>query len=269
MLSNDDIGLGIRPIHYHDILHSDHKIKWFEAITENYLDTKGNPLRILEAIRDRFPLALHGVSLSLGSEPFYKEAYLKNLRELVHIIEPIFVTDHLCFSAGNKHSSHDLLPFPLTKDSFDHVCKRILEVEEILCRPIGIENISQYITTKLSTWEETDFLNELCKKTGCFLLLDVNNVYVNSYNFGFDPFAYIKRIDPEHVKQFHLAGFSKRDDYLFDTHIGPIPKEVLKLFEYTIKHIGPRHCLLEWDEEIPSFAQLCQEAEKITESAVI
>jgi uncharacterized protein len=211
-------GAGLRPKHYSTILSESPKVDWFEAVTENYLDTGGRPIRVLEDIRKRYPVALHGVALSIGSADGLDKNYLEKLKALAARIEPFSISDHLCWNGVDGESLHDLLPLPYTEEAMKHVASRVDQVQDFLGRTILLENISSYVSFKHSQVPEWEFLRELSRRTGCGLLLDINNIYVNSINHRFDAYRYLDAIPPSMVAQFHLAGHTDMGDYLFDTH---------------------------------------------------
>ncbi len=254
-------GVGLRNKHYPIILSEWPKMDWFEAVTENFMDTGGRPLKVLEEIRQHYPVALHGVSLSIGTCDALDQEYLKKLKELVSRIEPFVVSDHLCWTGVDGENLHDLLPLPFTEEAMKHVVRRVNEVQEILGRPMLLENISTYVTFKHSQVPEWDFLREVARRSGCGILLDLNNIFVNATNHRFDPFRYLEAIPPSMVGQFHLAGHTDKGAYLFDTHSAPVVQDVWKLYEKALCLYGPVSTLIEWDEEIPDFTRLSEEVE--------
>ncbi len=255
-------GAGLRAEHYEDVLAGRAHVQWFEANSENYMDTRGRPLAVLEAVRRDFPLALHGVSLSIGSSEPLDEDYLASLRALVERVEPAIVSDHLCWSGVDGRQLFDLLPLPLTEETLAHVVERVARVQDVLGRRILLENPSTYLDWRASTIPEPQFLSELAARSGCGLLLDVNNVYVSSVNLGFDPIAYLDAIPARHVGQVHLAGFSDMGSYLFDTHNRPVSDEVWRLYAYTLECMGPLTTMVEWDDDIPGWSRLAEEVER-------
>jgi len=235
---------------------------WFEAISENYMDSGGRPIQILEDIRRHYPVALHGVSLSIGSTDPLHTQYLARLKHLIQRIEPHLVSDHLCWSGVGGENLHDLLPLPFTEEALRHVVSRVEEVQHFLGQKILLENVSTYITFRHSTLPEWEFLAQVAKRSGCGILLDLNNIYVNSFNHGFDPNVYLEAIPKECVGQFHLAGHTDMGKYLFDTHNTFIRDEVWALYEKALKRFGPIATLIEWDDALPEFQGLVAEAEK-------
>jgi len=235
---------------------------WFEAISENSMDSGGRPLAILEAVRRHYPVALHGVSLSIGSADPLNPTYLERLKALADRIEPVSVSDHLCWTGVDGENLHDLLPLPCTEEAVAHVVARIQRVQECLGRRILLENVSTYVTYQHSTMPEWEFLTEVAQRAGCGILLDLNNVYVNAYNHQFDPYEYLREIPGELVAQFHLAGHTDHGAYLFDTHSRPVIEAVWELYREALRQWGPVSTMIEWDEDIPPFSRLSAEAEK-------
>ncbi len=255
-------GVGLRTEHYDDILRDWPRMDWFEAISENFMDSGGRPLHVLEAIRQRYPVALHGVSLSIGSTDPLNERYLERLKALADRIDPAIVSDHLCWTGVDGENLHDLLPLPFTEEAVQHVARRVQQVQEFLGRRILLENVSAYVTYQHSTMPEWDFLVAVAERSSCGILLDLNNIYVNAYNHQFDPHEYLRRIPGELVGQFHLAGHTDMGTYLFDTHSRPVIDAVWALYRDALQQWGPNSTLIEWDEEIPPFARLAEEAEQ-------
>ncbi|HTL70666.1 MAG TPA: DUF692 family protein [Candidatus Eisenbacteria bacterium] len=255
-------GLGLRSPHYPVILERWPRVDWFEAVTENYMDTGGRPLQVLEAVRRRYPIALHGTALSIGSTDPMSERYLERLKRLVDRIDPFLVTDHLCWSGVKGEQLHDLLPLPFTEEAVRHVVSRVGRVQELLGRKILLENVSTYVTYRDSTMTEWAFLKEIAERSGCGLLLDLNNVFVNSVNHGFDALEYLENIPARLVGQIHLAGYTDMGDFLFDTHSRPIVEKVWDLYREAMALWGPVSTLVEWDEDIPEFDALVKETEK-------
>jgi hypothetical protein len=255
-------GVGLRAEHYEDVLSGSPKVEWFEAISENYMETGGRPLAVLESVRRDYPVALHGVSLSIGGADCLDVDYLDALAALVERIEPEIVSDHLCWSSAGGRQLFDLLPLPLTEEVLEHVVSRVRQVQERLGRRILLENPSTYLAWQCTSIPEAEFLTELAERADCGLLLDVNNVHVTCANMGLDPFAYIDAIAPDRVGQMHLAGFEERDGYLFDTHSRPVSNEVWALYRHAREHIGPCTTMVEWDEDIPSWSRLVEEVDR-------
>jgi len=255
-------GVGLRAEHYEDVLAGSEGADWFEAITENYIDTKGRPLAVLESVRQDHPIALHGVALSIGSADPLDRRYLKALRDLADRIEPALISDHLCWSSVDGRALFDLLPLPLTEECLVHVAERVLAVQDFLGRRILLENPSTYLSWKTSTIFEAEFLSELAERADCGLLLDVNNVHVSAVNLDFDARAYLDAIPAHRVGQMHLAGFTDMGTHLFDTHSRPVSDEVWDLYRYALEQIGPVSSMVEWDDDIPLWADLVEEVDR-------
>lgn len=261
-----DIGYGLRSQHYSHILSHKPKVSWFEAISENYLsfesDLGGRPLKVLEAIRQDYPVVLHGVSLSIGTVDEINYDYLKNLNKLIDRIQPNWVSDHLCWTGVNGENLHDLLPMPYTFEALEHLRNRIQIVQDFLKRPLVLENVSAYISFEHSQMTEWEFLSQLVARTGCQLLVDVNNIYVSSKNQNFNPMEFIRGLPKGSVRQMHLAGHSVSNGDLIDTHDAPVADEVWSLYRQALKQFGPVPTLIEWDAQIPEFQVLESEGQK-------
>lgn len=254
-------GVGLRAEHYDAVLAGPRRTAWFEAISENYMDGGGRPLHILQRVRADYPVALHGVGLSIGSSDPLDPAYLRNLKTLIDRVEPSLVSDHLCWTAVDGRNLYDLLPLPYTDETLLHVAGRVRHVQDALGRRILLENPSTYIRFRHSVFSEWDFLATLAEEADCGILLDVNNIYVSAYNHGFDPRLYLEAVPPERVGQMHLAGFTDMGTYLFDTHSAPVSDAVWRLYAYAVRRFGAVSTLVEWDAEIPGFERVCAEAE--------
>jgi uncharacterized protein (UPF0276 family) len=252
-------GLGLRPAHYQAIVDGAEGVDWFEVISENYMIAGGRPLANLMAIRETYPMIMHGVSMSIGSADPLDLGYLAALKALAARIEPAIISDHLCWTGVAGLNMHDLLPLPLTEEALDHVCARIDRVQEVLGRPIAMENASTYITFGASTIPEWEFMAALAQRTGCRLLLDVNNVYVSAFNHGFAATGYIDAIAPESVAYMHLAGHENNDTYIIDTHDHPVVEGVWDLYVHAVRRFGPIATMIERDDNIPPFAELTAE----------
>lgn len=264
-------GLGLRPDYYDEILTQKPDLNWFEILTENYLVPGGKPLYYLDQIRAHYPMVMHGVSLSLGSSDPLDMDYLQQVKDLAARIEPGWISDHLCWTGVNGINAHDLLPVPYTHQAINHIVSRIHKVQDVLGRPILIENVSSYLTYKQSEMTEWDFIAELVRQAGCYILLDVNNVYVSSVNHCFNPLEYIHAMPRERVAQIHLAGHSNHGDYIIDTHDAPVIQAVWDLYAATIRHLGPISTMIERDDNMPPLAELLAEimrAQSIAESVL-
>ncbi len=255
-------GGGLRPPHYPYILSERPAVDFFEVISENYMDTSGNPLHKLDQIRENYPIICHGVSLSIGSVDPINVEYLRSLKKLIERIEPAIVSDHLCWTGSGGWNTHDLLPLPFTKESVDHIVPRVEEVQNYLGRKILLENASTYVSVKNPEMKEWEFLTEIVKRSGCGILLDINNIYVNAHNHSFSAREYIDSISIEDVGQFHLAGHMARGDYLFDTHDGPVIDPVWDLYRHALGRFGRMTTLIEWDGKIPEFPVLQDEIDQ-------
>ncbi len=258
-----NIGVGLRPTHYPYLEpRPQTQVSWFEAISENYMDSKGRPLDMLELIRKDYPVALHGVSLSIASTEGLREEYLCRLRDLIDRINPFIVSDHLCWTGLHQQNLHDLLPIPFTDEALALIIEHIDQIQTFLRRPILLENVSTYLRMPFGSYTEWDFLRTVSDRSGCQILLDLNNLYVNSRNHHFDPSLFLKEIPTQMIGQIHLAGYTNMGTHLFDTHSKPVYPEVWNLFSSLIAHAPDIPVLIEWDENIPEFPQLEEEALK-------
>ena len=264
-------GLGLRKPHYADFLEGHVPVDFVEVISENFMVDGGRPRRILRAVRERYPVILHGVSMSLGSAGGLDGAYLARLRALVDEVEPLFVSDHLSWSRVDGFNSHDLLPLPYTHEALDLLCANIARAQDALGREMLIENPSSYISFMPADMTEWQFLSAMCARTGCHLLLDVNNIFVSATNHGFDPAEYLDGLPHAHVRQIHLAGHSQGQDLLIDTHDRPVPPPVWDIYARIIGRLGPVATMIERDDDIPPLGQLLAElavARRIASGAV-
>jgi len=252
-------GLGLRTPHYEAMLNEPHDIDWLEVITENYLVPGGKPLDYLERIRERFPLVMHGVSLSIGSTDPLDCKYLADVRALAARIEPHWISDHLCWTGIEGRNLHDLLPLPYTEEALAAVVARVGQVQDALGRQILLENVSSYLTYQDSEMSEWEFLREVAQRADCAILLDINNIYVSSVNHGFDPLAYLHAIPKSRVRQFHLAGHSDLGGHLIDTHDHPIVEPVWNLYGTAVAHFGTVPTMIERDDNIPELGELVAE----------
>lgn len=252
-------GLGLRAQHYPDFLEKAVPVDFVEVISENFMIEGGRPLQVLDRIRERHPVALHGVSMSIGSADGLDRDYLRRLKILVDCIHPLFVSDHLCWTRIEGFNSHDLLPLPYTQEALTLVCANVAMAQDILQRPMLIENPSTYVQFTEADMTEWTFLAEMCARTGCDLLLDVNNIFVSAMNHGFDAIAYLDGIPANRVRQIHLAGHSQGTDMLIDTHDQPVPQPVWDLYAAACRRIGPVATMIERDDNIPPLADLLAE----------
>ncbi|MDX1486965.1 MAG: DUF692 domain-containing protein [Acidiferrobacterales bacterium] len=259
-------GIGLRSQHYRDVLETRPNIGWFEVHSENYFGAGGRPLYYLERIRADYPLSLHGVGLSLGSTDPLNTTHLNKLKNLIRRFEPALVSEHLSWSSVEGRYLNDLLPLPCTEEALDHIVSRITAVQEYLDRQILVENISTYLEYCEATIPEAEFVSEAARRSGCGILLDVNNVYVNAKNHGFDPLTYVHTIPPELVEEIHLAGFTVNrfgdSEIIIDSHNQRVTDDVWALYRQTIQRMGPRPTLIEWDADLPALDVLVHEANK-------
>jgi len=258
-LPNLGLGVGLRNQHFAHLMKNDPQVDWFEIISENFIDNHGYARHVLQHVRSQRPVVMHGVSLSIGSIDPLDLNYLGKLKELAAFAEPAWISDHLCWTGVAHVNTHDLLPMPLTEESLEHVAERVQQVQDYLGRPLVLENPSTYLQFRSSSMHEWEFLSELAKRTGCGLLLDVNNVYVSSTHHGFDPEYYIRNIPHEHVVQIHIAGPADCGNYLVDTHDSPVPARVWQLYRLAQELTEGVSTLLEWDAKIPAYPELVEE----------
>jgi uncharacterized protein (UPF0276 family) len=259
-------GVGLRRDHFERILDAPTGVDWFEAISENFMGVGGRARAVLDAVREKYPVVLHGVSLSIGSTDPLDLAYLDELRALADSVEPAWVSDHLCWTGVGGKNAHDLLPLPFTDEALRHVVDRVSRVQERLKRRIALENVSSYMTYSFSEMPEGEFLARVAEGADCGILFDVNNVYVSSVNHAFDPREYLAAVPPERVWQFHLAGHSHQGQLLLDTHDHEVPDPVWTLYEEAVRRFAPVSTLIEWDDKIPPFEIL--EAERNKAAAI-
>lgn len=253
-------GIGLRAPHVRQVLDETPQVAWFEVHSENFFADGGPALETLSAVRACYPVSLHGVGMSLGTTDPLDERHLHRLRELVRRIEPAAVSEHLCWSNVGGRWYNDLLPLPYSHEALELVSRNVQQVQETLCRRILVENISSYLRFHPEEMPEWDFLAALARRTGCGLLLDVNNIHVSSRNHGFDPQDYLDGIPREAVCEIHLAGYEEIDGLLIDTHSRPVQPDVWQLYERALSRFGPRPTLIEWDQDIPPLAELMAEA---------
>jgi uncharacterized protein len=255
-------GVGLRPRHFSRLLDERPPIDWMEAVSENYLAPGGRPLAVLEKVRRDVPVALHGVSLAIGSADPLDRAYLKSLRALIDRIEPAIVSDHLCWGRHGGRYVHDLWPLPYTEEALAHVADRVGQVQDLLGRQMLLENVSSYVGFRDSTMTEWEFIGEVARRADCGILLDLNNIYVSARNHGFSPADYVEGVPAERVGQFHLAGHSDKGTYLFDSHDADVPDAVWELYRLAVARFGAVPSLIEWDDHIPGLEVLIGESRK-------
>ncbi len=253
-------GLGLRPVHYEDILATvPAGVDWFEIISENYMVPGGKPLHYLERIRSHYPLVMHGVSLSIGSTDPLNVDYLRRLKALAQRVEPAWISDHLCWTGVRGRNLHDLLPLPYTQAAVRHVVARVGRVQDYLGRRILLENVSSYVTFRQSEMSEWEFLREVSERADCLILLDINNIYVNSFNHGYDPLDYLAGVPVARVQQFHLAGHRHLGTHLIDTHDEPVSDPVWTLYAHAVSRFGRISTMIERDDNFPPLAELLAE----------
>lgn len=259
------VGVGLRQCHYAHIEAEKPSIPWFEVLSDNYLSASGPSLIHLENIRASYPVTLHGVGMSLGSTDPLNQTYLKKLKSLIQIVDPVLVSDHLCWVSFGGQYFHELLPLPYTEEAIIHVATRIKQVQDYLERQIMIENVSSYLAFEHSALKEWEFLQAVADEADCAILLDINNIYVSASNNEFNPCDYITGLNTHRISQFHLGGFKDYGTHLLDTHGAAVYPDVWQLFEKALNKFGAVPTVIEWDNDIPSFLQLQQEAQKAQE----
>lgn len=252
-------GLGLRVDHYEEILNDNPRIDWLEVMSENYMIPGGRPLHYLERMRQRYPLVMHGVSLSIGSSDALNREYLTRLKKLADAVSPAWISDHLCWTGVENTNLHDLMPLPYTEEALTHVSDRVREVQDFLGRRILLENVSSYVTFHDSSLTEWEFLAEIARRADCLILLDINNIFVSSHNHRFDPQEYLAGIPAERVQQFHLAGHVHEGNLIIDTHDQPIVDPVWKLYEEAVRRFGFVSTMIERDDNIPTLQELVAE----------
>ena len=257
-----DFGLGLRPEHYEEIAANPGQVGWFEALSENYMVPGGNPLRWLDRLRRDYPMALHGVSLSIGSIDPLDRRYLDELKALAERVQPMWVSDHLCFTGLRGQNMHDLLPLPYTEEALNHVAERVMAVQDHLGRRLVLENVSSYVTYAASELSEWEFIAELARRADCEILLDVNNVHVSAFNHEFDAKTFLRAMPRERVRQFHLAGHTHKGSHIIDTHDEPIVPDVWTLYAEAVKLFPGVPTMIERDANIPPYAELLAELDE-------
>ena len=255
-------GVGLRRQHYSHVLDEHPAVDWFEVISENFMVEGGRALEVLEAVREHYPIAMHGVSMSIGSTDPLNRQYLRQLQDLARRFEPAWISDHLCWTGVGGRNLHDLIPLPYTEEAIRHVSARIRQVQETLERPMLIENVSSYMAFTDSTMTEWEFISAIAEQADCGILLDINNIFVSAFNHRFDANEYIDAVPAERVVQYHLAGHSDHGTYLLDTHDHPIRDEVWALYERAARRFGDVATIIEWDDNIPEFAVLASASER-------
>lgn len=256
------LGLGLRSNHFGYIISQRPSVDWFEIISENFIDSQGRPRYVLDQIAEHYPIVMHGVSMSIGSSDPLNMPYLAKLKRLAGEVNARWISDHLCWTGVAARNTHDLLPVPFNEETLAHVIERIRIVQDVLERPLVLENPSSYVTFAASTMSEWEFLSRMAEEADCGLLLDVNNVYVSSVNHDFDAVEFIESVPHDRIVQFHLAGHTNMGDYCIDTHDGPVIDPVWELYRLADKLTENVSTLLEWDANIPEFDVLHAEVLK-------
>ena len=252
-------GLGLRSQHYHDFLEKPQPVDWLEVISDNYMVDGGKPLAMLDSIRADYPMVMHGVSMSIGSLKGVDPEYLRKLKRLEQRIQPMWISDHLCWTGVHGRNLHDLLPLPFSEEALQVVTRNVEQVQDFLQRPLVLENVSSYVEFKESEMTEWDFLAEITKRAGCKLLLDINNIYVSAFNHGFSATEFIRGIPKQSVMQFHLAGHQNNGDHIIDTHDHPVCQDVWGLYREALGHFGFIPTMIERDDNIPELSELLDE----------
>jgi len=245
------IGVGLRTVHFRHILSKRPPVDWFEVLSENFMDTEGHPLWVLDQIAERYPIALHGVSMSIGSTDALDREYLRKLKALAARTRAHWVSDHLCWTGVAGRNVHDLLPMPYSEEALRHTAARVRQVSEILERPLVLENPSSYVEFASSTMTEWEFLAPLAEVSDCGILLDINNAYVSTFNHGFAPNVYVDAMPPDRIGQYHLAGHTHNGSHILDTHSDHVIDAVWDLYRRAYARTGGVATLVEWDEKIP------------------
>lgn len=259
-------GVGLRRVHFDYLLEQQPPVDWLEIVTENFLDSRGRARWVLDRVAERYPIVMHGVSLSIGSSDPLDFDYLRKLKRLAGEIRAAWVSDHLCWTGVAGMTTHDLLPMPLDDESLRHVVERVRVVQDFLERPLVLENPSTYLRYPTDTMPEWELLSRVAEEGGCGLLLDINNVYVASVNHRFDPVQYIESVPASRVVQFHLAGHANHGTHIIDTHDAHVADPVWELFRLAYERVGGASTLIEWDAKIPPFPTLLAEAAKAREA---
>ncbi|WP_109123528.1 DUF692 domain-containing protein [Dyella sp. C11] len=249
-------GLGLRVDHYEALIDDPGQVQWLEVVSENYLVPGGRPLRWLERFRERFPLVMHGVSMSIGGTDPLDPHYLDQLAALANQLQPAWISDHLCWTGVNGVNLHDLMPLPYTEEALDHVVDRVRRVQDRLGRRILLENVSSYIRFAQSQLSESQFLAAVAERADCLILLDINNVHVSAHNHGFSALDYLDDMPVSRVQQFHLAGHEQGGSLLIDTHDAPVVDAVWDLYVEAVRRFGRVSTMIERDDHIPPLAEL-------------
>ena len=252
-------GLGVRTQHYAEFLDAPQRVDWLELLSDNYLVPGGKPLVMLDRIRAGYPVVMHGVAMSIGAADGVDESYLDALAALADRVQPLWISDHLCWSGVHGRVLHDLYPLPYSEEALGVVVQNVHRVQERLKRTLVLENVSSYVSFAASSMNEWQFISEVCARTGCRLLLDVNNIHVSSVNHGFDAHAFLRGVPADRVQQIHLAGHTDNGDHIIDTHDHPVADAVWALYAEALKLCGPVATMIERDDHIPPLAELVAE----------
>jgi len=252
-------GLGLRREHYDDLINGHAAVDWLEILSENYMVKGGKPLYYLDKMRERYPLVMHGVSLSIGSVDPLNITYLQELKALAQRIQPKWISDHLCWTGTQGINLHDLMPLPYTEEALDHLVSRVTQVQDFLGQRILLENVSSYLSYQHSTISEWEFLAALANRADCLILLDINNIQVSAHNHNFDPLTYLNALPAQRIQQIHLAGHCNKGDYSIDTHDHEIVAAVWSLYAAAIARFGHISTMIERDDDIPALAILLDE----------
>ena len=255
-------GLGLRPEHYQEVLDHPPAVDWFEILSENYMVPGGKPLYYLDRFAERYPLVMHGVSLSVGGSDPLDMAYLRDLKALADRVQPAWISDHLCWTGHAGHNLHDLMPIPYTMEAVRHVARRVCRVQDFLDRRILLENVSSYVGYRDPEMSEWEFLGAVAQESDCLILLDLNNIHVSAVNHGFSARDYLHGVPADRVRQFHLAGHTDYGDFIIDTHDHPVAEPVWELYAEALERFGPVSTLIERDDRLPPLAELLDELEQ-------
>jgi len=258
-------GLGLRTEYYETILHQKPDVDWFELLSENYMVDGGKALYYLDAIREQYPVVMHGVSMSIGGTDPLDFEYLEKLKTLTLRAQPRWISDHLCWTGQGGHNLHDLMPLPYNDEAIKHVVARVKMVQDYLGRQILLENVSSYLTYRHSEMSEWEFYTQVVQEADCLMLLDINNIYVSARNHNFNPLEYINGVPVERVQQFHLAGHTDHGNYVIDTHDHPVVDPVWDLYSVALKRFGPVSTMIERDDQMPPFEELMSELNRARE----
>lgn len=258
-------GLGLRSEHYTDLVNNEYNLDWLEILSENYMVAGGKPLYYLDQIAERYPLVMHGVSLSIGGVDPLNTEYLRELKKLAQRVKPKWISDHLCWTGTQGINLHDLMPLPYTEEALMHLVKRIEQVQEYLGQRILLENVSSYLTFQHSTISEWEFLSAVAEQADCLILLDINNIHVSAHNHDFDPYDYLQALPAHRIQQIHLAGHLNKGDYSIDTHDHEIIESVWDLYAESVRRLGHISTMIERDDHIPPISELLSELQKARE----